>query len=194
MTATLDGGAPVTLDCYYPTATTSQTRRLLFSGVAAGQHSVTITLTGNKNASSQGWYFYFDFLECAVLTDVPDPAATTTSVAVSTDFDTDNTYKLSPERLVWNIQKLGLLGEIDHYCGVFWWKQAVAQNPSYPTCTVMFAGNWNDQDVIWVHVGDSAIGKTVFGGRTRTIPSRSTSPISSTRSSMACGPRPRAMS
>jgi hypothetical protein len=53
----------VTLDCYYPTATTSQTRRLLFSGVAAGQHSVTITLTGNKNASSQGWYFYFDFLE-----------------------------------------------------------------------------------------------------------------------------------
>ena len=66
MTATLDGGAPVTLDCYYPTATTSQTRRLLFSGVAAGQHKVVITLSGNKNASSQGWYFYFDFLECAV--------------------------------------------------------------------------------------------------------------------------------
>jgi hypothetical protein len=26
---------------------------------------------------------------------------------------------LKPQRLVWNIQKLGLLGEIDHYCGVF---------------------------------------------------------------------------
>jgi hypothetical protein len=165
VSATLDGGAPVTLDCYYPTATTSQTRRLLFSGVAAGQHSVTITLTGNKNASSQGWYFYFDFLECAVLSDVPDPATTTTSVVVSTDYDTDNTYKLSPERLVWNIQKLGLLGEIDHYCGVFWWKQAAAQNPSYPTCTVTFSGNWNDQDVIWLHIGGSAIGKTVFGGQ-----------------------------
>ncbi len=44
--ATLDGGAPVTLDCYYPVATTSQTRRLLFSGVAAGQHRVVITLSG----------------------------------------------------------------------------------------------------------------------------------------------------
>ena len=81
VSATLDGGAPVTLDCYYPTATASQARRMLFSGVAAGQHSVVITLTGTKNASSQGWYFYFDFLECAVLTDVPDAPTTTTSVA-----------------------------------------------------------------------------------------------------------------
>jgi hypothetical protein len=168
VTATLDGGAPVTLDCYYPTATTSQTRRLLFSGVAAGQHRVVVTLSGNKNPSSQGWYFYFDFLECAVKSDVPDPVATTTAVGVATDFDTDNTYKLSPQRLVWNIQKLGLLGEIDHYCGVFWWKQSVASNPAYPTCTVTFSGNWNDQDVVWLHIGGSAIGKTVFGGQDST--------------------------
>ena len=99
-------GVPVTLDCYYPAATPSQTRRLIFSGVAAGQHKVVITLSGNKNASSQGWYFYFDFLECAVASDVPDPVATTTAVAVATDFDTDNTYKLSTQRLVRNIQKL----------------------------------------------------------------------------------------
>ena len=161
----LDGGTPVTLDCYYPAASTSQTRRRLFPGVTAGQHRVVITLTGNKNPSSQGWYFYFDFLECAVKSDVPDPVSTTTAVGVATDFDTDNTYKLSPQRLVWNIQKLGLLGEIDHYCGVFWWKQAVAQNPSYPGCTVTFSGTWNDQDVVWLHVGGSAIGKTVFGGQ-----------------------------
>jgi hypothetical protein len=29
----------------------------------------------------------------------------------------------------------------------------------------MFFGNWNDQDVVWLHVGGSAIGKTVFGGQ-----------------------------
>ena len=66
---------------------------------------------------------------------------------------------------MWNIQKLGLLGEIDHYCGVFWWKQSVASNPAYPTCTVTFSGNWNDQDVVWLYIGGSAIGKTVFGGQ-----------------------------
>lgn len=165
VSARLDGGTPVTLDCYYPTASTSQTRRLLFAGVASGQHRVVITLIGNKNPSSQGWYFYFDFLECAVKSDVPDPVSTTTGVGVATDFDTDNTYKLSPQRIVWNIQKLGLMDEIDHYCGVFWWKQAVAQNPSYPQCTVTFSGTWNDQDVVWLHIGGSAIGKTVFGGQ-----------------------------
>jgi hypothetical protein len=165
VTATLDGGAPVTLDCYYPVATTSQTRRLLFAGVSAGKHQVVITLTGSKNSSSAGWYFYFDFIECAVRSDVPSPISTTTAIGVATDFDTDNTYKLSPERLVWNIQKLGLLGEIDHYCGVFWWKQAVAMSPSYPTCTITFAGTWNDQDVAWLHIGASAIGKTAFGGQ-----------------------------
>ena len=163
--ATLDSGAPVTLDCYYPAATTSQTRRLLFSGIVAGQHKVVITLTGNKNAASQGSYFYFDFLECAVKSDVPDPVSTTTAVGVATDFDTDHTYKLSPQRLLWNIQKLGLLGEIDHYCGVFWWKQAVASNPLHPQCAITFSGNWNDQDVIWLHIGTSAIGKTVCGGQ-----------------------------
>ena len=163
VSATLDDGSPVTLDCYYPQATTSQTRRLLFASVPAGQHKVVITLTGAKNAASGGWYFYFDFLECAVLSDVPDPVATTTAVGVATDYDTDSTYKLSPERLVWNIQKLGLLGEIDHYAGVFWWKQSVAQDPSYPTCTVTFSGSWNDQDQVWLHIGDTKIGKTVFG-------------------------------
>jgi len=30
---------------------------------------------------------------------------------------------------------------------------------------VTFSGNWNDQDVIWLHIGASAIGKTVFGGQ-----------------------------
>ena len=61
-----------------------------------------------------------------------------------------------------------MLGEIDHYCGVFWWKQSVASNPAYPTCTVTFSGNWNDQDVVWLHIGGSAIGKTVFGGQDST--------------------------
>ena len=41
----------------------------------------------------------------------------------------------------------------------------MASNPVYPTCTVTFSGNWNDQDVVWLHIGASAIGKTVFGGQ-----------------------------
>jgi hypothetical protein len=157
--ATIDGGTPVVLDCY---GSANQVRRLLFSNLAPGQHSVVLTLPGRKNDASLGWYFYFDFLECAVRSDVPDALATRTDVAVATDFDTDATYKLSPQRLLWNLQKIGFLGEIDHYAGVFWWKQATRVGGSFPRATITFAGAWADQDVIWLQIGDSTLGKTVF--------------------------------
>ena len=157
--ATLDGGTPVTLDCY---GSVMLARRRLFQNVAAGHHTIIISMTGNKNASSGGWYFYFDFLECAVLTDVPPAPETRSDVGMATDFDTDNTYKLSPQRLIWNLQKLGLVGEIDHYCGVFWWNQRKASGGMYPSATIAFSGAWQDQDTIWIHIGTGAIGKTVF--------------------------------
>lgn len=157
--ATLDGGNPVQLDGY---GSGMLARRRLFQSVAAGHHTVVLTLTGNKNTSSQGWYFYFDFLECAVLSDVPDAPETRSDVGMSTDFDTDNTYKLSPQRLIWNFQKLGLVGEIDHYCGVFWWNQRKASGGVYPSATITFSGEWQNQDVIWITIGSGAVGKTVF--------------------------------
>src|SRR5574341_1339298 len=67
----LDGGAPVQLDCYEPPAKARQVRRKVFSNVSPGQHTIEVRLTGAKNAASQGPYYYFDFLECAVPSDVP---------------------------------------------------------------------------------------------------------------------------
>jgi hypothetical protein len=55
--ATLDGGAPVTLDTY---GVAAQVRRKLFSNVAAGRHTLVITCQPDKNPNSQGWYFDFD--------------------------------------------------------------------------------------------------------------------------------------
>jgi len=159
ISATLDGGTPATLDCY---GSGVLARRRLFQNVAAGYHTIVISMTADKNANSSGWYFYFDFLECAVLTDVPDAPETRSDVGMATDYDTDNTYKLSPQRLIWNLQKLGLVGEIDHYCGVFWWNQRKASGGLYPSATITFAGGWLDQDTVWVHIGTGAIGKTVF--------------------------------
>ena len=161
ISATLDGGAPVTPDCYGPGMLA---RRRLFASVAAGKHTVVLAMTSNKNANSGGWYFYFDFLECAVLSDVPDAPQVRTDVGMSADFDTDNTYKLSPQRLLWNLQKLGLVGGIDHYVGVFWWNQRKAVGGHYPSATVTFGGTWADQDVIWLNIGGTYSNGTVTGG------------------------------
>ena len=87
----LDGGAPVQLDCYEQAEKARQVRRKVFSNVPTGKHTVEVRLTGAKNAASQGFYYYFDFLECAVPSDVPDPPATHTDVGVACDYGTDHT-------------------------------------------------------------------------------------------------------
>lgn len=149
--ATLDGGSPVTLDCYGGGA---NVRRKLFSGVAAGQHEVVLTLIADKNSASQGWYCYFDFLECAVAGDVPDAPEVRADFGLATDFDTDNSYKLSPERLVWGIQRSGLVGEVDHYAGVFWWPKRMlvegSWNPQVTTVTFSGAPTWGKRTSITI--------------------------------------------
>jgi hypothetical protein len=167
VSASLDGGAAVTLDCYG--AAGAQVRRRLFAGVAAGQHSVTITMLSTKNVASGGWYFYFDFLECAVLGDVPDAPATTTAVGVATDFDTNNTYMLSPARLLWDIQRMGLVGEIDHYMGVFWWpvRKCLTSSATWAqvtTITLSGAPVWGQ--TFYVNLGGTALSHMCLIGDT----------------------------
>jgi hypothetical protein len=158
----LDGGAPVQLDCYEPAAEARHVRRRVFSNVSAGQHSVEIRLTGTKNPASQGFYYYFDFLECAVPTDVPVAPETRTDVAVACDYGTDHAYKLSPQLLVWAIRKLGLVGEINHYVSVFWWNQRKRSGGFFPSVTVMYGGTWADGDEAFLVIGGTTLGKSVF--------------------------------
>ncbi len=169
--ARLDGGSPVYIDCWAWGASSlesqgnaRQVRRKLFSGVSAGQHEVVIRLTGTKNPNSQGFYFYYDFLECAVLSDVPDAAVTRPDVGVACDYGTDHTYKLSPQRLVWAIKKLGFVAPIDHYVSVFWWNQRKRKGGTLPQLTVTFGGTWSEADSISLTFGPSSIplGKYCF--------------------------------
>jgi hypothetical protein len=155
----LDGSSTTKLDCY---GSGMLARRSLFSSVPAGRHSIVLEMTGGKNPSSGGWCFYSDYLECAVSGDVPDAPQTRGDVGLATDFDTDHPCRLSPQRLIWHLQKPGLVGEIDHYCGVFWWNERKAVGGNHPSATVTYEGSFVDQEMIWLNVGDGAIGKTVF--------------------------------
>ena len=154
VSASLDGGAAVTLDCY---GSGIVTRRLLFAGVAAGAHSVGITLTGNKNASSGGWYFYFDFLECAVRSDVPDAAVVMSDVSAAIDYDTDHGYKLSPQRLMNLFDKLGFAGPMNEYVGVFWWPQRTLYGSTYAAGTIVFGGQPEFGKVTSITLAETAI-------------------------------------
>jgi len=156
----LDGvAATAPLDCYCPAEQArSRLRRKAFAGVPPGEHSLQIRIRGDRNHYSQGTYYYFDFVECVVGSAAPDAAEMRTDVALATDFDTDHTYKCSPQRLVWAIQKTGLIGRMNHYAGVFWWKQAVAAGGSVPSVQV----SCNASADAFLTIEDWTIGKSVF--------------------------------
>jgi hypothetical protein len=151
VSVSLDGDAPTDKDLFLWLEPPLVTRRLLRSSVPAGEHVVTITVTGRKHVKQALWdedslgtYFYFDYLEAAVAGDVPDPAQTYAAVMPATDYDTDHVFKLSPQRVVWMLDKMGFRGALDHYLGVFWWNQRKrvlqpGQN-AFHSLTVTFSG------------------------------------------------------
>jgi hypothetical protein len=75
------------------------TRKKIRSAVAPGAHSVTISL---KSAAP----FYFDFVEAAIPSDIPDPLPALAAVSPALDYSTDHTYKLPPARILWMFDQL----------------------------------------------------------------------------------------
>jgi hypothetical protein len=55
----IDGGAPVNVDTYSSPAN-SQAVTYSINRLAAGTHTLTITVTGRKNASSRGYWVWID--------------------------------------------------------------------------------------------------------------------------------------
>ncbi len=102
----------------------------------------------------------------SVAADVPDPETTYSDRSEATDLDTDHTFKLSPERLAWQIQRSGIIGDIDHYVGVFWWAQRVRVEGTFPSATITFGETWADGDTVFITIGGTAIGKSVFPANT----------------------------
>ena len=167
---TVDGGAEMLLDCRYNTVGSELVARRLAHAtpIAPGKHTVVIRV------AEAGW-IYFDFLEAAVLSDLPDALTPRTNISPALDFDTDQTYKVSPSRLLWMFQKLGYAGPINEYLGVFWWNQRTpkAGTGSVSTVQITFTGPFNDGDLVYIDfnggpaLGGAELRKTVLPADTQ---------------------------
>jgi hypothetical protein len=116
----VDNGGTIAVQVDGAAATTVNLKRALedvlvrvpLGQLAAGPHSVSVQHTGGA-----GTDVYFDFLEAAVpCPDLPefDPYPTTT---LATDWDTEHSLAIAPERTAWLMQKLGFVGRANHYAG-----------------------------------------------------------------------------
>jgi hypothetical protein len=145
------------LNCYLNTGSPVIARRQAFTGIPAGRHTVTITVPA-------GTLFYFDFLEAAVVSDVPDALAPRNSISPALDFDTDHSYKLPPARIMWMMDQLGYAGPMNEYLGVFWWNERVlaAGTGSISTAQIAFSGSFAAGDTVFVTLNGTVLGKSVF--------------------------------
>jgi hypothetical protein len=110
----------------------------LLIGTFSGQTPHTVTAT-----NVDGNAFYFDFLELAVPKSALPTLAPDTRMTLATDWDTEHSQALAPERTAWMIQALGFAGRANHYAGALWHYELVPQGYTYAAATVTFTGTPN---------------------------------------------------
>jgi hypothetical protein len=88
---------------------------------------------------------------------VPAPVTSYPNVTAALDYDTDQTYKLSPQRLLWNLDLLGLHRPLNKHLRVFWWNQRKCVGGAVSTATAIFSG--------WRALVGGGVAWLQFGGR-----------------------------
>jgi hypothetical protein len=129
----VDGGTPVPLDL--GKAAEDVLVRLPIAAVSGGaEHTVTIT-----HAGATGTLVYFDFLEIAYPSVTLPDFARVEQTTLATDWDTDHSLAIAPERTAWLIQKLGFQGRANHYAGAMWFYELNRPGHSYARGTITFS-------------------------------------------------------
>ena len=135
---TIDGGAPATYNLQAPGE--DALIRLPLGQIGPGNHVVCATHSGPA-----GSRFYFDFLELAVPSTALPSAGSYERLTLATDWDTDHSIALAPERTAWMIHSLGFPGRANHYAGALWFYELARPGQQYATATADFAEPAPDQ-------------------------------------------------
>jgi hypothetical protein len=153
---TIDGGAPVVRDLYLNDYNGLAAMKKLAAALPGGTHTVEIRALFDKHPSSNGYYFYFDYLWPLEPQDPPDPPQVYPDVSAAIDFDTDHGYKKPPAWHVWHLKQLGFLGHADVYMGVFWNNKRRRIEATYPNCTVS-VGAWQVDQPLWINLSGTTL-------------------------------------
>lgn len=137
------------------------TRRLLIQNVAAGTHTLVLTTTSTSVC-------YIDYIQAVVESDPQPPLQTYENVSAAMDFDTDQTYKLSPARAIFILNQLGLRGNIDVYKGVFFAEVRTRNGGLFNIAAITFNGTWGtgtgfgDGDQLFIDLSTTSFGVSVY--------------------------------
>jgi hypothetical protein len=130
----VDAGSPFTVNLNL--AGEDVLVRNLLAQPGPGTHTVTVTHDGDA-----GTYFYFDFLEIAVPSTTLPAETTELKLTAATDWDTEHSQALAPERTAWMIYSLGFQARVNHYAGALWFYELTCVGQQYASATVTFSGS-----------------------------------------------------
>mgnify|MGYP000392139417 CR=1 FL=1 len=152
----IDGGMPVVHDLYLNDYNGLAAMKRLAAALPGGTHSVEIRALFDKHPSSNGYYFYFDYVWPLEPQDPPDPPKVYPDVSAAIDFDTDHGYKKPPAWHVWHLKQLGFIGHADVYMGVFWNNKRRRVEATYPNCTVAINA-WEPDQPLWINLSGTTL-------------------------------------
>jgi hypothetical protein len=101
----------------------------------AGSHTIEISRTADSS------WFYFDYLELAIPSESLPEVTVSESTTLATDWDTDHSIAIAPERTAWIIEKLGFRGRANHYAGALWFYELTRAGHQYASATIEFSGS-----------------------------------------------------
>ena len=114
----------------------------------AGDHTVSIVHAGPADAE-----FYFDFVEMAVPTTTLPSFPEEPRMTLATDWDTDHSIALAPERTAWMIDALGFKGRQNSYVGALWFYELLNSANVYAAGTVTFGGTPEPGEFVSIFLG-----------------------------------------
>jgi hypothetical protein len=142
----VDGGTPVNVNLRVPGE--DVLIRWPAGEYGSGTHTVTLTHAGPAGAD-----FYFDFFDMVVPATVLPVFPDETRMTLATDWDTDHSIALAPERTAWLIDTLGFKGRQNHYVGALWFYELANPDNVYATGSVTFGGSPEPGQFVSVFLG-----------------------------------------
>lgn len=122
--------------------------RIPLGSVSAGRHEVEI-----RHGGEAGSVLWFDFLELAKPSESLPVLRTHPVLALATDWDTDHSLAVAPERTAWMIYSLGFGGRVNHYVGAMWFYELERRDHAYASVALSFVGAPEPNTVAEIRVG-----------------------------------------
>ncbi|MCC6585580.1 MAG: hypothetical protein IT168_02575 [Bryobacterales bacterium] len=122
--------------------------RIPMGEVGPGEHIVQITHTG-----ASGSYLYFDYIDIVIPSDELPDFEVNPNLTLATDWDTDHSLAIAPERSAWLIHQLGFRARQNHYVGALWFYELVCTGNVYASTTVRFVGTPVFSETVTLRVG-----------------------------------------